>query len=801
MSAVSSTDTPPLTASGFLITRASSDVAGKAQVQLWVATDRGPALLRCNDQRPLFFIDSSQHSDAALLLQHNQVMAELKQLPLKTYHQKPVSAVYCASLQHFFNARRALQQRGLELLESDFRLQDRYLMERFICGGLCFTGKPVQRAGYVEYQNCQIKSADYQPKLSVLSLDIECDMDGELFSVALYGNSAAQPVSEVLMIGEPQPCPGVQMQWYQDETALLNGLLERIQQLDPDVFIGWNLVNFDFRTLLARAQHCGVAFAIGRGGALSRWRDARDSNQGYIHIPGRAAVDGIEALRSATYLFNSFSLENVAQELLGRGKKAKDVDDRMAEIRHNFHHDKPALAAYNLEDARLVVDIFEYTRLLDYLVLRAQLTGLELDRSGGSVAAFTNLYLPRLHRAGYVAPNLPADGGLASPGGYVMNSQPGLYRHVLVLDFKSLYPSIIRTFKVDPWGLVEGLLAAEKDADQVIEGFRGAWFHRHKHYLPDIITSLWQQRDQAKAEGDQARSQALKILMNSFYGVLGSGGCRFYDTRLASSITLRGHQIMQTTAQWIEEKGYRVIYGDTDSTFVWLEHCSSNEHAQQVGKKLADTINTKWRSELAEKHRLDCHLEIEFETHFSRFLMPTIRGSEAGSKKRYAGMIETDQGEKLVFKGLETVRTDWTDLAKQFQVQLFEKLFHDADPCELIRCTVNDTLRGKCDGELVYRKRLRRRLDRYQKNVPPHVRAARLADQKNQQQGKPLRYQRKGWINYVMTVNGPEPVEYLTSPIDYQHYIDRQLKPVADAILPFAGLEFESIVSAQMGLL
>ncbi|MCV6604887.1 MAG: DNA polymerase II, partial [Porticoccaceae bacterium] len=296
-------------------------------------------------------------------------------------------------------------------------------------------------------------------------------------------------------------------------------------------------------------------------------------------------------------------------------------------------------------------------------------------------------------------------------------------------------------------------------------------------------------------------SDLIKILMNSFYGVLGSGGCRFYDTRLASSITLRGHDIMQTTARWIEEKGYRVIYGDTDSTFVWLEHCTGNEQARQIGNKLADVINEKWQQELAEKHRLPCHLEIEFETHFSRFLMPTIRGSEAGSKKRYAGMIETDKGEKLVFKGLETVRTDWTDLAKKFQVQLFEKLFHDADPCELIRCTVNDTLRGKCDGKLVYRKRLRRRLDRYQKNVPPHVRAARLADQKNQQQGKPLRYQRKGWINYVMTVNGPEPMEYLTSPIDYQHYIDRQLKPVADAILSFAGLEFESIVSAQMGLL
>ncbi|MDM3872593.1 DNA polymerase II [Porticoccus sp. W117] len=781
---------------GFLITRASSDIAGRAQVQLWVSTDSGPALLRCNDQQPLFFISDSDSERAQAALQQHGLGVQVSPLELKTFQQQPVCAVYCHSLQQFFNARRAVQQQGIELLESDFRLQDRFLMERFICGGLRFSGTPVVRQGYTEYQNCKVKSAPYQPTLKVLSLDIECDMGGELFSIALY-SGGEQQVSEVLMFGEPQPCPDTQVHWYSDEVALLHGLLERIQQLDPDVFIGWNLVNFDFRTLLARAEHCKVKFAIGRGGALPRWRDARDSNQGYIHIPGRVAVDGIDGLRSATYQFDSFALENVARQLLGRGKKAKDVDDRMAEIRHNFRHNKPALAAYNLEDTRLVWDVFEHTRLLDYLVLRTQLTGLELDRSGGSVAAFTNLYLPRLHRAGYVAPNLPADGGLASPGGYVMNSLPGLYHHVLVLDFKSLYPSIIRTFKIDPLGLIEGLQSPE----QSIEGFRGGQFHRHKHFLPDIITSLWQQRDQAKKENDEARSQAIKILMNSFYGVLGSGGCRFYDTRLASSITLRGHEIMQTTAQWIEEKGYRVIYGDTDSTFVWLEHCTNNEQARKIGKKLADTVNKRWQAELLQKHSLECHLEIEFETHFSRFLMPTIRGSEAGSKKRYAGMVETDDGEKLVFKGLETVRTDWTELAKNFQVQLFEKLFHDADPCELIRCAVQDTLKGNCDDQLVYRKRLRRRLDQYQKNVPPHVRAARLADQKNQEQGKNLRYQRKGWISYVMTVNGPEPLEYIASPIDYQHYIDRQLKPVADAILPFVGLEFEEIVSAQMGLL
>jgi DNA polymerase-2 len=415
---------------------------------------------------------------------------------------------------------------------------------------------------------------------------------------------------------------------------------------------------------------------------------------------------------------------------------------------------------------------------------------------GGSVAAFINLYLPKLHRAGYIAPNRPEDGGLASPGGYVMSSKPGLYKHVLVLDFKSLYPSIMRTFKIDPLGLVEGLLSPE----QAIEGYRGAKFSRDKHFLPDIITSLWQQRDEAKKNQDAARSQAIKILMNSFYGVLGSGGCPFYDTRLASSITMRGHDIMLTTAKWIEQAGYQVIYGDTDSTFVWLDGEYSNQQAAQIGQSLAININQKWQQNILQDHNLHCDLEIEFETHYSQFLMPTIRGSELGSKKRYAGLKITTDGDELVFKGLETVRSDWTQLAKNFQLTLYKMVFGEQNVNAYLLQIIEDARSGKLDEQLVYHKRIRRKLELYVKNVPPHVKAARLADQQNKLLGKKLRYQHKSWISYVITINGPEPVEYLTSQIDYEHYVDKQIKPIAEGILPFIGLSFEDITSQQMGL-
>ncbi|MBB5210514.1 DNA polymerase II [Microbulbifer hydrolyticus] len=785
---------------GFLLSRHSFDQRGSTCIHYWLATPDGPVKLVIEGERPVFMVkvaDRAQVTEALAGVPH-----DWQQLGFQTFGREEAAMLYFPTIDAHRLAQTLLQHRGIEIFEADFRLHDRYLMERFARGGLYFEGVARARDGYTEYRHVRLKGAEVQPDFTVVSLDVECSGQGELYSIGLYGDG----VEEVLMVGKPEAADTT-IHWVDDERALLEALEARIKSLDPDIIIGWAVVDFDFRLLLKRAGRHGLRLKLGRGGTEARWRDGREGGPGFVTLPGRVVLDGIDGLKSATYSFDSFSLEFVAQTLLGRGKDTEDVDNRLAAIEHDFRHNKPKLAAYNLEDCRLVWDIYQHTRLLDYLRLRAQLTGLELDRSGGSVAAFTNLYLPRLHRSRYVAPNLPADGGLASPGGYVMDSRPGLYDNVLVLDFKSLYPSIIRTFKIDPMGLVEGLAEGADEGteegaagDNSIPGFRGARFSRDKHFLPDIITSLWAERDIAKQEQDAARSQAIKIIMNSFYGVLGSGGCRFYDTRLASSITLRGHEIMQQTARWIEELGHQVIYGDTDSTFVWLSGGPSLDEADAIGKKLASEINTRWQNKLKDELALECELELEFETHYQRFLMPTIRGSEAGSKKRYAGLVVKAGEEKLVFKGLETVRSDWTALAKQFQTQLYGMVFHGEDPSDYIRETVAKTRVGEMDEQLVYRKRLRRKLDQYVKNVPPQVRAARMADEHRRQKGLEPRYQNKGWIRYVITLNGPEPVDHRQSPMDYQHYIDRQLKPVADAILPFIELDFDSLVDGQLGL-
>lgn len=810
--------------SGFLLTRQAYDTKKGIELSFWVKTDNGVVNVIANNQQAVFFLEEVEQLTANnILTKHDISPANIKSVGLKTFGQLPVVAVYFNTMRDFYRAKEVLITHDVKCYEDDFRPDERYLMERFITASAQFSlsshkhhyssSSNKRFPKYVASKSRAIPPSQTLEKLSLsmVSLDIECSMEGALYSIGLYSHDLhGKCLNKILMIGdqnafttskklsksETESISG-NIIWLDNEQALLKYLIGWIIDNDPDVIIGWNVIQFDFALLQKRCDIHHIDFAIARDGRTPRWRKNKTSEQQFIDVNGRIILDGIDLLKTATYNFPSYSLDYVATQLLGLSKKVDDVDNRVQEINDNFHHDKLALAAYNLEDCRLVTLIFEHTQLLEFAMLRAQLTGLSVDRIGGSVAAFTNLYLPKLHRAGYVAPNM-GDGlkGLVSPGGYVMDSIPGLYKNVLVLDFKSLYPSIIRSFNIDPMGMIEGL----KDPDNAIKGFDGGYFSRDKHFLPNIINELWQERDKAKKEKNSALSQAIKIIMNSFYGILGSTGCRFFDPRLSSSITKRSHELLKTTKVWIENKGYKVIYGDTDSIFVHVGDETSHEKCALLGNELQNFINQKWQTKLKTDFDIESELEIEFETHFTQFFMPTIRGLDVGTKKRYAGVVLKNGEKELVFKGLESVRTDWTELAKKFQRELYLKVFNNEEVTQYVIDIVERTKNGELDDLLIYRKRIRRKLDQYVKNVPPHIRAARLADEINFSEHKPLKFQNRGWIEYYLTTVGPQAKGYVNAPLDYQLYVDKQLCTVADAILPFIGTSFSEITDAQMNL-
>ncbi len=768
---------------GFVLTRQQQDSPDGIQLTYWVRSDEAVTPLSVAGQEAVLFVLDSQLEQITSLISSYQAW-RLEKVDLTDLNYNGVHALYCKRLKTFRQIQEILTQNNLVMMEEDIRHADRYLMERFIQGGV---------EVHQQHKRIRFQPADYDPQFKILSIDLETTMRADnILSAAFY----ADDFQLVLMQGE-----GVDtntLRYVSDERALLRAFIAVVAQYDPDIFIGWSVVGFDFRVLDARASAHRIPLTLGRD---QQTMQLHESGQGklFVRMAGRIVLDGIDTLKGATYQFESFSLENVSRILLDRGKLIDHVDDRGGEIQRLFREDKEALARYNLEDCKLVWDIFEKADLINYLVERARLTGLPLDKVGGSAAAFDNQYLPHLHRAGYVAPEYASGvSGLSAPGGYVMDSQPGLYKQVLVLDFKSLYPSIIRTFKIDPYGLSEGLKKGAEPED-LVPGFNHAIFSRSKTILPQLIEQLWAARDQAKKNNNAALSQAIKIIMNSFYGVLGSNVCRFYDQRLSSSITLRGHEILTKTRDCIEETfGFKVIYGDTDSVFVWLGDDFPEQEAGVRGKELADHLNQWWQQQLQDRFELESKLEIEYETHYCRFLMPTMRHSEKGTKKRYAGLQRfTDGNTTMVFKGLENVRTDWTPLARQLQEQLYERIFRGQEWKSILISTVEALMAGQLDDQLVYRKRIRQPLDQYVKNKPPHVQAGLKAERYYQQQDMPNPYRAGSYIEYMLTVNGAEPLEAVHSALDYQHYLDKQIRPVCETIMQFLGESFDELTAPQ----
>jgi DNA polymerase-2 len=359
-----------------------------------------------------------------------------------------------------------------------------------------------------------------------------------------------------------------------------------------------------------------------------------------------------------------------------------------------------------------------------------------------------------------------------------MEPQPGIYQNVLVLDFKSLYPSIIKTFNIDPSSFLE------KKEKNCIQAPNGACFENKEGILPEIIDGLHKEREKAKKEKNELRSYGIKIIMNSFFGVLASPNCRYFNMDMANAITTFGQKIIKLTAEKIKEKGHDVLYSDTDSVFVHTTKIKSE--SEEIGKKIERDINNFYQEHIKKEYNRKSFIELEYEKIYLSLLMPELRGKKTGAKKRYAGLIKKDNKEKLEIVGLEAIRGDWTEAAQEFQKKLLDKVFHKKNVKKFIKRYVSDLKKGKLDKKLIYGKSIRKNLNEYVKTTPPHVKAAR-----KQQELK------SNLIEYYITSDGPEPVQNKKHSIDYPHYIEKQIKPIAETILSLLDIEFEEVLSGS----
>ncbi len=760
----------------------------KAQVMLFGRLENGESFVTVSDFQPYFWIRKNDKQRAAQILK--DLGAEniaIKDSEFRDFKANKVIKVILSVPREVPELRKIFLDKGINCYEADIRFSYRFMIDNGIRASMELKGshrRPAPDEGlFVDriYENPEISVAEHWPDLKILSIDIETDMKAsKVFSVSLY----SADIRKVLLLknGDYKDADT-----FKTEKELLEAFKRIVIQLDPDIITGWNLIDFDLMILKKRFSAYKIPFVLGRQNIECSFR-ITDSffSDSSANFRGRAVIDGIHLMKVSFLRLDDYKLNTAAKQVLGQ-EKLITSEDRGKEIEQLYKRNPQKLVDYNLKDSELVYDILEKSSTLDLSIKRSLITGMQIDRVNASIASLDSLYLRECKKRKIVAPTAYVnERDERIKGGFVMQSKPGIYKGIIVLDFKSLYPSIIRTFNIDPYSFIpqeEFSRLSENEKKKLIEAPNKAHFRNEEGILPLLIQRLWEQRDTAKKQGDKLANQAIKILMNSFFGVLANPTCRFYSLEMANGITHFGQFLNKLTARKIEQKGYEVIYGDTDSIFV-NTNTEIVSDAENIGRGLQEQINRFYKSYVMEKYGRKSYLELEFEKAFLKFLMPRVRGSEKGAKKRYAGLLMENGKERITFTGLEFVRRDWTDLSKKFQMELLDHIFHNKPIENYLTEFVSDLRKGKMDDLLVYKKAIRKNVSKYIKTTPPHIKAARKI-------GREL----PGIISYVMTIAGPEPIDDNTSKIDYEHYIEKQLKPIADSILSFQNKSFDELIA------
>ena len=722
---------------GFIVYSTYELIGSEAFVLLFGRLENGESFMTRNKFRPYFFIKTTDRTSAEKLFN-----LEYEDTDFKNFDHDPLTRVTLANPKEVPGIRDELLKNNILCYEADIRFVYRFLIDKDLKGSINIDGSYAP-GDFVDrvYEEPEISPAEWFPKLKVLSMDIETDREGkELWSVSLYGENLAK-----VLIVKDDGNAYEHATCFKNEEEVLHALKKEILEYDPDIIIGWNVIDFDWKILKEKYEKYRIEFKLGRINRFSSLKlEQSFCSDSSADFARRQLLDGIRLLEMSFVKLPDYTPTTAAKHFL-QAEKIFTGGDRWEKIEDAYKTNPQVLIDYNLLDSKLAYDIIEKSNVLNLTIRRSLLTRMSLDRVNASIASLDSLYLKELQKRKFVAPTaFVMDSEERIKGGFVLQSKPGIYENIIVCDFKSLYPSIIRTFNIDPACFITHEKGKTMDTKTLIEAPNGAYFKNEEGILPQLIESLWTQRDAAKKRKDALTSHAIKITMNSFFGVLANPACRFYSIELANAITHFGQYLIKMSAAKIAERGYEIIYGDTDSLFI-DPHEQAYETAEARGAEIPKFINDFYQNYIQQQYRRKSFLELEFEKVYKKFLMPRVRGSEEGAKKRYAGILIDDGKEKIEFVGLEFVRRDWTEVAKRFQLGLLDKIFKTQPVEEYVKAFVEDLRKGTYDTLLVYRKAIRKPVSTYTKTTPPHVKAAQKIGREN-----------VGIIDYYLTINGPE---------------------------------------------
>jgi len=593
---------------------------------------------------------------------------------------------------------RRFAQEFCEVLAADIPFHQRFIYDFDLGSCVRFAGKYIQNPRYhtdivMELEHVE-SIDDFKPPLKIMSFDIENSIeDGTVFMIG-YAVWNKGDIEKGYITGE--------------EGEMFSAFVERIIEIDPDIITGYNIDGYDLEVLTERFKLAHVDFNIGRDGS----KPQRIGGQ-FWRVHGRVIEDAWWAVKKELKLKRE-TLEAVSQELLGEGKM--DVD--RANIDYEWENNREKVIEYCMKDAELALRILLKINVIDKYMDLATVTKFPLDDviHSGTSTWVDSLLIREADRNGIGVPLQGHEHRRGKiEGGYVHTIEPGLYHWICVLDFKSMYPSIIIKYNIC-------FTTLSKEGEIISpSGARFLSRAQKEGIIPKILRELMNRRDELKRKMREAKSEserqyydglqrAVKVLMNTFYGVLASSFYRFTDPRIGASITSLARETTKRIIRSLEEQGIQVVYGDTDSIFFQSPY-NDLKSSLEFGRKMAEDISKR------EK------LVLEFEKILEPFF-------SHGAKKRYVGRIvwpEEHSGE-MVVRGYEIRRTDSFDLQSESQMQVFKKILDgDVDGAiALAKEIVQRVKRGDVEIEKLVISRTVRDFSSYKNpNSMPNVQAAK----------------------------------------------------------------------------
>jgi DNA polymerase I len=635
------------------------------------------------------------------------------------------------------------------VLAADIPFHYRFFYDLDLGSCVKFQGEELERGKFttdhvVELERIE-RTEDFLPPLKIMSFDIENGIKTQQLYVIGYTISFKEKLTDGAIDGDP--------------ADILDKFIQLIRKEDPDIITGYNIDGYDLPFLEKLAGKENIPMHLGRDVSIPQ----RVQSQ-FWRIHGRIVADAWWNVKREIHPKQE-TLAFVSQDLLG---EAKGDVDRM-NIEGEWKKDKDRVIKYCIKDSYLALKILQKIDVIVKYENMSTVSKIPLDDawSSGNSTLIDSLIIREADRRNIAVPmnNFITQNAEKIEGGYVHSIEPGLYDMVAVMDFKSMYPSLMIKYNIC-------FTTISPDGEIVSPtGIRFLSASRKRGLIPELLEKLMKTRDSykdmMKRENDPDKKRYLdsmqsqvKVLMNSFYGVFASSFYRFTDQNIGSSITAFARDTIKGIINDFSAKGVQVVYGDTDSIFIKTGK-GNVEEALQVSNVLRDEVSKK----------LGIQIEVE------RILDPMF---SHGAKKRYAGKVlfpPQDRG-NMVVRGYEIRRTDSFDLQSDALMEIFNHVL-DRDVNGALRRAkeiIADVREGRVEIEKLVISRTVRDFDFYKEmDSLANVQAAKKMMDKGHEFVAGMKV---SWV-VVDSKKRPQVVEPYFPNIpfefkpDYEYYADR----------------------------